>query len=387
MTTGNRIRRTLLAGLVAAAVVFPVSAAASPQAPAPSPTVLADSATAQERYAANLDNLMEAARRAQDAGHVTRSGKLRAMAGAPAPAPYGAPEQAGPAGFLAFDGRGRGRAVEVIGDLDTADRIAVLVPGSDTTLDTYARFREGAVALQQRLRADHPRSAVVAWLGYDTPGTVSTSVLTAARADLAAAELEPFLARLRDLTVDGARVSLLCHSYGSVVCARTTTGSEVTDIALYGSPGTRAGSAAELPTGARVWAGRGSEDWIGGVPHIRLGSVGFGTDPVERAFGARPFDAGTAGHSDYLKPGSTSLASLARIVLGPPTAAAPANPGARPSPAARTTPADGVPLASPRAAAVPATTPATTLASSGSAAVPFLSAPTATLTLGEVPHA
>ncbi|MFD6873580.1 MULTISPECIES: alpha/beta hydrolase [unclassified Streptomyces] len=143
MTTGNRIRRTLLAGLVAAAVVFPVSAAASPQAPAPSPAVLADSATAQERYAANLDNLVEAARRAQDAGHVTRSAKLRAMAGAPAPAPYGAPGQAGPAGFLAFDGRGRGRAVEVLGDLDTADRTAVLAPGSDTTLDTYARFREG----------------------------------------------------------------------------------------------------------------------------------------------------------------------------------------------------------------------------------------------------
>ncbi|MFF3012732.1 alpha/beta hydrolase [Streptomyces sp. NPDC057939] len=346
MTTGNRIRRTLLAGLVAAAVVFPVSAAASPQAPAPLPAVLAESATAQERYTANLDNLTQAARRAQDAGHLTRSAKLRAMAGTPAPVPHGAPAQAGPARFLDFDGRGRGRAVEVLGDLDTADRIAVLVPGSDTTLDTWARFREGAVALQQRLQADHPRSAVVAWLGYDTPGTVSTTVLTAARADLAAAELGPFLSRLRHLTVDGARISLLCHSYGSVVCARTTTGSEVTDIALYGSPGTRAETAAELPTRARVWAGRGTEDWIGGVPHIRIGSVGFGTDPVERAFGARPFAAGSAGHSDYLKPGSTSLASLAHIVLGPPAAPNPVTPVAAGSPAVS-------PLSAPAAVLVP----------------------------------
>ncbi|KIF07574.1 hypothetical protein PL81_01160, partial [Streptomyces sp. RSD-27] len=213
-------------------------------------------------------------------------------------------------------GRGRGRAVEVFGDLGAADRIAVLVPGSDTTLDTYRRFRDGALSLQRRLAQEHPRSAVVAWLGYDTPGTISTTVLTADRADRAAAELAPFLSRLRGITPAGARMSLLCHSYGSVVCARTATGSDVADMALFGSPGTGASTAAELPTRARVWAGRGSGDWIGDVPHVRLGGVGFGTDPVDPAFGARIFAAGAAGHSDYLKPGTASLDSLARIVLG-----------------------------------------------------------------------
>ncbi|MET9609888.1 alpha/beta hydrolase [Streptomyces sp. NPDC006512] len=330
MSKGSRIRRTLLAGLVAAAVAFPVSAAASPLVPAPGPLAFADSASAQERYAANLGNLAEAARMAQDAGRGDRAAKLRAMAVTSAD---GA-ERAGSASrFLAFDGRGRGLAVEVLGDLDTADRIAVLVPGSDTTLDTYQRFREGAFALQQRLQADHPRSAVIAWLGYDTPGTVSTTVLTARRADRATAELGPFLSRLRTLTADGARISLLCHSYGSVVCARTETGPGVTDMALFGSPGTGAGAAADLPTGARVWAGRGSEDWIGGVPHVRLGPLGFGTDPVDPAFGAQAFDAGSAGHSDYLKPGTASLDALARIVLGPPSPAGP-------SPAASVTPVE-----------------------------------------------
>ncbi|MFB7465084.1 alpha/beta hydrolase [Streptomyces sp. NPDC056224] len=300
----GRLRRTLLAALVAAAVVVPVSAAASPGVPAPAPVVFADDTAPHDRYADNRANLAEAARMAGAAGRTGRAAKLRAM------------DAAGEARFLTFDGRGRGRAVEVFGDLETADRVTVLVPGSDTTLDTYQRFRAGAVSLSRRLQAEHPHSAVVAWLGYDTPGTASTTVLTADRADEAAAELGPFLPRLRDMAGSGAQISLLCHSYGSVVCARTTTGPEVTDVVLFGSPGTGAGSAGDLPTDARVWAGRGGGDWIGDVPHVRLGRIGFGTDPVDPAFGARSFAAGPAGHSDYLKPGTRSLDSLAAIVLG-----------------------------------------------------------------------
>ncbi|MGW6841605.1 alpha/beta hydrolase [Streptomyces sp. NPDC054958] len=301
---GGRLRRGLLAVLVAAAVVVPISAAASPNVPAPAPATFSEDATPRSRYTANIAVLAEAARMAEDADRPGRAARLRAMS------------SAGAARFLSFDGRGRGRAVEVFGELESADRVAVLVPGSDTTLDTYARFRAGAVSLQQRLQAEHPRSAVVAWLGYDTPGTVSTTVLSADRADEAAVELAPFLDRLRVISGPGAQLSLLCHSYGSVVCARTTTGSSVSDVVLFGSPGTGAGSARELPTTARVWAGRGSDDWIGHVPHVRLGGFGFGTDPVDPAFGARAFDAGAVGHSDYLKPGTESLDSLAAIVLG-----------------------------------------------------------------------
>ncbi|MFJ9762385.1 alpha/beta hydrolase [Streptomyces erythrochromogenes] len=301
---GGRLRRTLLAAGIAAAVIVPVSAAASAQAPAPAPAVFAEGAPPQSRYAANRDNIAEAVRMARDADRSGRAGRLRAMAAG------------GTAQFLAFDGRGRGRAVEVFGELETADRIAVLVPGSDTTLDTYERFRSGAVALQERLRADHAHTAVVAWLGYDTPGTVSTTVLTAGRADEAAAELGPFLDGLEGMAAPGVRISLLCHSYGSVVCARTVTGAAVGDVVLFGSPGTGAGSARELATSARVWAGRGGADWIAGVPHVRLGGLGFGTDPVDPAFGARAFAAGSGGHSDYLKPGTRSLDALAGIVLG-----------------------------------------------------------------------
>ncbi|MGW3057962.1 alpha/beta hydrolase [Streptomyces goshikiensis] len=308
--TRARLHRTLLAGLVAAAVAFPLSAAASsPNAPAPQPVSFAAHTAPQVRYAENLAGLGEAERMAREAGRTGRAAKLREMA-------QGTPGASQAPRFLSFDGRGKGRAVEVLGDLESADRVTVLVPGSDTTLDTYQRFRAGAVALQQRLQAEHARSAVVAWLGYDTPGTVSATVLTTGRADEAASALAPFLDGLGEFTPPGARISVLCHSYGSVVCARTATGPEVTDMVLFGSPGTGSGAAGELPTGARIWAGRGSGDWIGGVPHVRVAGVGFGTDPVDPAFGARVFAAGSAGHSDYLKPGTTSLDSLARIVLG-----------------------------------------------------------------------
>ncbi|MFF8293229.1 alpha/beta hydrolase [Streptomyces sp. NPDC016309] len=92
------------------------------------------------------------------------------------------------------------------------------------------------------------------------------------------------------------------------------------DIVLYGSPGTGCETAAELRSSARIWAGRGRGDWIANVPHTRLTflgtEVGFGADPADPAFGARPFAAGDADHSGYLRPGSVSLRSLARIVLG-----------------------------------------------------------------------
>ncbi|MEU9467718.1 alpha/beta hydrolase [Streptomyces avermitilis] len=309
------MRRTLLAVLIVGAVVVPVSAAAAhPEIPAPAPAALAPvtAATLEATYAANRANAAEASRMAGAHGDHARAAADRSMA---------APSR----DFLTFDGRGRGRAVEVFGDLATADRIAVLVPGSDTTLDTYGRFRAGALALHKRTG---PRTAVIAWLGYETPRTISTTALTATRAKEAAPQLRGLISELRDLRElsenrelrPSPQISLLCHSYGTVVCARAAGDLDVDDIALLGSPGTGADSAAALHTPARVWASRGADDWVADVPHTRADlfgtTVGFGTDPVSPSFGAQVFAAGDGGHSDYFRPGSVSLDNLARIVLG-----------------------------------------------------------------------
>ncbi|MFF5156332.1 alpha/beta hydrolase [Streptomyces sp. NPDC000348] len=290
--------------VVACAVAVPLAGAARPRVPAPGPAVLAapSAATLDTVYAANRANAREAARMADAYGDRRRADADRALAGRQ---------------LLDFDGRGPGRVTEVLGDLAHADRVAVLVPGSDTGIDTYGRFRAAALALHERLGA---RAAVVAWLGYETPGTVSATVATTGRAEEAAPGLREAVGDVRAVAGPRARVSLLCHSYGSVVCAEAAGGLDVDDIVLVGSPGTGADNAAALRTRARIWAARGADDWIGHVPHIGadlLGTtVGFGTDPVSPAFGARVFAAGDGGHSDYFTPGSASLANLARIVLG-----------------------------------------------------------------------
>ncbi|MEU6883029.1 alpha/beta hydrolase [Streptomyces sp. NPDC046712] len=304
----RRLRRTLLAALVTASVAVPTAGAARPAAvPAPAPAALgplapATAASLDERYAANRDALRAAERTAADYGDRKRATTLRAMAG---PTRH----------FLSFDGRDGGRSVEVVGDLAGAERIAVLVPGSDTALGSE-RFRNGAVALQRQLGE---RAAVLAWLGYRTPATASASAVTPGRAHEAAPALRDFMGEL-GAAKPAARLTLLCHSYGSVVCAKAAPGLPVAGIVLYGSPGTGADSAADLRTTATVWAGRGESDWIAHVPHLRLplpfGELGFGTDPLSPEFGARIFDAGPGGHSDYLAPGSVPLKNLARIVEG-----------------------------------------------------------------------
>ncbi|MEZ0064611.1 hypothetical protein ABIA32_000599 [Streptacidiphilus sp. MAP12-20] len=309
-----RLRRTLLAGLVAAAVAAPLSGMAGPgSVPAPEPVAQAPLAVGgvgalDGRYAASRNGILAAERMADAYGDKQRAAALQAMAD---PSRH----------FLSFDGRDGGRTVEVFGDLAHADRIAVLVPGSDTNLDSYERLRAGAAALEQQAGGDAAHTAVIAWLGYATPATVSPEVLTAGLADQAAPQLDKFVGELQQLK-PGARTSLVCHSYGSVVCARAASGLDVADLVLYGSPGvgSDAGNVTALHTKATVWAGRGGKDWVANVPHLRLPilftTVGLGADPVAPGFGARIFQAGDADHSGYLKPGSLALRSIAAIVTG-----------------------------------------------------------------------
>ncbi|MFD9942871.1 alpha/beta hydrolase [Nonomuraea sp. NPDC059023] len=303
------ISRLLLRALVAAAVAVPISGAAGSSAvPAPVPAVQpplssADPAVLAGRYAASRTSVLAAERSAAAAGHPSRAAALRAMAGRDRT-------------FLSFDGRDGGRTAEVFGDLSRAATIAVLVPGSDTDLDSYGRLYGGATRLAAQLGEG---GAVVAWVGYRTPATVSAQVLTTALADEAAPGLRAFVRELR-AAKPGARISLVCHSYGAVVCGSAAPGLPVEEIVLYGSPGAGADTAAALRTTAGVWAGRGARDWISGVPHTRLtlpfATLGLGADPVSPGFGARIFPAGAAAHSDYLNAGTPSLRAISAIVSG-----------------------------------------------------------------------
>ncbi|QFY08144.1 alpha/beta fold hydrolase [Nonomuraea phyllanthi] len=304
-----RLGRALATAFVVLCVAVPISGAARPEAvraPVPPPLAPLRSATPSvlaQRYAAARDAILAAERGSEGDGDRWRATRLRDMADASRH-------------FLAFDGRDGGRAVEVFGDLATAERVAVLVPGAGTDLDKYGLLRGGALRLRQALG---DRAAVIAWLGYRTPSTLSLAALTEGRAEEAAPGLRAFV---RELAVikPAAAVSLLCHSYGSVICARAASGMDVAGIILYGSPGVAAPDVTALRTRAPVWAGRSGGDWIAHVPHERVHlpfvTLGFGTDPVSPRFGARVFAAGSGGHSDYLRPGP-SLDAIVRIVSGP----------------------------------------------------------------------
>jgi hypothetical protein len=79
----------------------------------------------------------------------------------------------------------------------------------------------------------------------------------------------------------------------------------------------RVEKAAQLHTSARVWAVRDSDDWIEDVPHLEVGGLGHGADPMSAEFGARVLSArGAQGHTGYFVPGTDSLRNFAEIGIG-----------------------------------------------------------------------
>ncbi|TDC25667.1 hypothetical protein E1211_30785 [Micromonospora sp. 15K316] len=229
--------------------------------------------------------------------------------------------------FLLFDPRGDGRAVEVLGDLGTADRVAVLVPGVGSTLRDFDRGLGGvarrapagqARALYAALRAADPgaRVAVLAWLGYDAPD----GVLAAAGPAPAHRGAVALRATLRGLAAHhpSARVTVIGHSYGALVAglAVDRAPAQVTDVVTLGGVGTGVDRAGGLGPGRRIWAAEAPDDWIRRVPPVRLPGLGHGRRPADPEFDARPLPVdGVHGHDGYLAPGTGTLAAVASVVL------------------------------------------------------------------------
>ncbi|WP_367135512.1 alpha/beta hydrolase [Saccharothrix sp. HUAS TT1] len=194
--------------------------------------------------------------------------------------------------------------VEVTGDLARAAHVAVVVPGSDVDDRRFAAT-VGRMARDLHASAGRDDLAVVAWLGYRTPSGLGVDAAGGRLARAGAVALAEYVRTLP------GHVHLICHSYGSVVCALAAP--PVDDVVLLGSPGVRVDS---VGSAARVWAARGGRDWTRWVPAVRLGDLGHGPDPVDPAFGARVFDAGDVEHDGYFRAGTPSLRALTRIAVG-----------------------------------------------------------------------
>ncbi|MBQ1052943.1 hypothetical protein KBX50_31400 [Micromonospora sp. C51] len=227
--------------------------------------------------------------------------------------------------FLAFDPHGDGRAVEVLGDLASADRVVVLVPGVGTRLADFDRGLGGvprrAPAQQARdLRAalhaadPHARVAVLAWLGYDPPDGIATAA-TPVAARRGADQLGDHLRTLAG-QLPATRITLVGHSYGALVVglAAMDAPPQVTDVVTLGGVGVGAEHADQFGP-VRVWAAEAPDDWIRRVPQLRLPGLGHGVRPADASFGARPLPAASTGHDGYLLPGGPTLSAIAEVVL------------------------------------------------------------------------
>ena len=228
--------------------------------------------------------------------------------------------------LLVFDPRafaGEGRAAIAVGDVDTADHVAFLVPGLDASLrGTLPGLvgNAGLLARETGRLGAGATTAAVAWMGYDAPNlrSVLSDDAAEAGADLLAADVMAVQASryvVPHLTVIG-------HSYGS-----TTTGTAlrdyvtgVDDAVLVGSPGANVehASALQVPAG-HVFVGASSRDPVSYADR-------FGLDPTHERFGAVRFQAEDVSrnswrvdlddHSKYFEPKTESMSNIVQIVVG-----------------------------------------------------------------------
>jgi hypothetical protein len=244
----------------------------------------------------------------------------------------------------AFDGDGR-IAISA-GDPDTADNVAVVVPGlgTDATSAPYHADRAATIHEAARVQDHTQTNATLFWIGYDAPDNVpwdgGWDAAGVIREDLA----EAGGARLAD-TIDGLRagrdgdpghLTAIGHSYGSttVGLGAHNEGLAVDDIVVVGSPGLGGDTDHARDLGIdpeHVWAGANSNDPVAdlgnrGAFHLEtFGGLGLGDDPAEDDFGANRFQAESttrgglnpfADHSKYFDHDTESLANIARIVNG-----------------------------------------------------------------------
>ena len=237
----------------------------------------------------------------------------------------------------------RAEAALARGNVDTADNVAVFVPGlSATVSDGMMDDDHDMAQLQHRAELENKRAnpaadsttATVTWIGYQAPQwgwdlVGDNSVADDHAAQVGAAQLVPFLRGIGAARDHDAHLSLLGHSYGSTAAGlalEQDTG--VDDVVFFGSPGIGTNDVNDLsvPPGHTYYI-EARTDFIGDLGY-------FGIDPshmdgVEHASAKastvvdpmtgeiRKF-AEVTGHSSYLVDDSTSQYNMSVVVAGLP---------------------------------------------------------------------
>lgn len=201
--------------------------------------------------------------------------------------------------LLDFSLDGDGQAVVAIGNPDTADNTAVHVPGTYSELSNFGGQIDRADTMQNDATDwyNSESTAVIAWLGYDAPGSL-TEASDIEPAHDATDDLNSFVHGLNASHQEGdSHMTVMGHSYGSTVVGDTVrnydTGAD--EVILIASPGSTAETADELNVDdGHVWATTAEGDAIGMATALPV----FGTNPTDDSFGANEFTSDAVHESD-----------------------------------------------------------------------------------------
>jgi hypothetical protein len=242
-----------------------------------------------------------------------------------------------PTYLLRLDTGGDGRVVLAVDNPDHADNILTYVPGTGAGLGTLAvgLQRTADMAGDATRAAPDQRTAAVYWLDYDAPGSLPAATSTR-YADGATDQLRRYAEGMR-VTSDGARHTVLGHSYGSTVIGHTAAGGLSADSLVFvGSPGVGVDSASQLlidgDPAEDAWSNTASNDEIRAANPRRVVAATpsgwlvtrvvdvpdqfHGADPSSPGFGGQVFASDPRRHAGYWDDGNIAREHVARIVTG-----------------------------------------------------------------------
>ncbi|MET8703786.1 alpha/beta hydrolase [Kitasatospora sp. NPDC004723] len=220
---------------------------------------------------------------------------------------------------------GDGKVIVAMGNPDTADHTAVLVPGTGTTIGStggqLGRASDLQEAAKNASKGTNQKVSVISWLGYDAPEVPvvqeqNLSVAWDSRAKDGAEALRQFTHGTRVAQGDHpSHLSVFGHSYGTTLVGAAAAGGQglgADEIVAVASPGMTVDRAYKLQVDPNhFWTGRAEDDriaWVSGY------SLGF--DPIRGEFGGQQFEVDTSGHSGYWDDGSKSVDNQGRIMVG-----------------------------------------------------------------------
>jgi hypothetical protein len=210
------------------------------------------------------------------------------------------------------------KVVLVLGDLDTAHTVGLLVPGvNNSPGDDLPRLVGDARSVATAARAAGPglEVATVVWLGYSSPDNLLEMGTRLAARDggrALATALDGMLATRVAAGTPAPRTSVLAHSYGTVVVdeAADAPGRLAADaVVLLGSPGMEPAGADSLEV-PEVYDAASPADPISWL-------AWFGRSTWSAGYGSRglPGDL-LMTHSDYYDPDFPTLAAIGAVVAG-----------------------------------------------------------------------